>query len=448
MNRFIRKNVKMHKELRRTGGKVMKNKKTIAISLSALIVTALFAGCGAKEEEGKETQKKSRKTELTVWTRDSTVAAVKSAAEKYNAKQDKVIVNVVEQPASQMADQLSLALSSEEAPDIVSLDCTKVPYFASIGAFADITEKYETLEYKDTFSEGMLKSGQLEGKTYAVPFAPDVSVLLYNKDHYQNVGLDPQTPPATWEELIEYSQKLTTDEKYGYVYAGGDAGGHMFTFMPYVWNNGGEVLSEDGKTCELGEDNAVAALSMFNDLTNKYKVTPPSVTTYSWNEAQDAFLTGKASQVVLGSAAIYSFINGDNEDINWGACLLPKGPNGTEYASFSGGDSIGITSQCKDVDAAWDFIQYGLSEEVQVEELAKGGLLPARSDLFDNEYFNSTPEYQILKKALEVGHTPVSLKYDEMYVPILEAMQNCLNGEKTPEQAFKDAAEAINAIMK
>ena len=271
----------------------MKNKKTIAISLSALIVTALFAGCGTKKEEGKETQKKSGKTELTVWTRDSTVAAVKSAAEKYNAKQDKVIVNVVEQPASQMADQLSLALSSEEAPDIVSLDCTKVPYFASIGAFADITEKYETLEYKDTFSEGMLKSGQLEGKTYAVPFAPDVSVLLYNKDHYQNVGLDPQTPPATWEELIEYSQKLTTDEKYGYVYAGGDAGGHMFTFMPYVWNNGGEVLSEDGKTCELGEDNAVAALSMFNDLTNKYKVTPPSVTTYSWNEAQDAFLTEK-----------------------------------------------------------------------------------------------------------------------------------------------------------
>ena len=50
----------------------------------------------------------------------------------------------------------------------------------------------------------------------------------------------------------------------------------------------------------------------------------------------------------------------------------------------------------------------------------------------------------MLKEALEVGHTPVSLKYDEMYVPILEAMQTCLNGEKTPEQAFKDAAEAIN----
>lgn len=426
----------------------MKKRKIMAISLSALMAAGVFAGCGTESSESDETKTEGSKKELTVWTRDSTVAAVKSAAEKYNAKQDEVTVTVVEQPATQMSDQLSLALSSGEAPDIVSLDCTKVPYFASIGAFADITEQYENLEYKDTFSEGMIKSGQLDGKTYAVPFAPDVSVLLYNKDHYTEAGLDPETPPATWDELIEYSQKLTTGDRYGYVYAGGDAGGHMFTFMPYVWNNGGEVLSEDGKTCELGEENAVAALSMFNDLTNKYKVTPPSVTTYSWNEAQDAFLTGKASQVVLGSAAIYSFINGDNGDINWGACLLPKGPNGTEYASFSGGDSIGITSQCEDVDAAWDFIQYGLSEEVQVEELAKGGLLPARSDFFDNEYFNSTPEYQVLKEALEVGHTPVSVKYDEMYVPILEAMQKCLNGEKTPEKAFQDAAEAINEIMK
>lgn len=82
-----------------------------------------------------------------------------------------------------------------------------------------------------------------------------------------------------------------------------------------------------------------------------------------------------------------------------------------------------------------------------MDELAKGGLLPARSDFFDNEYFNSTPEYQVLKTALEVGHTPVSLKYDEMYVPVLEAMQTCLNGEKTPEQAFQDAAEVINEIM-
>lgn len=345
--------------------KTGKMKKWAALSMTSLMAVSMLAGCGGSSSgEKKDGETSSGKTEIVVWTRDSTVAAVKSAAEKYNQQNENVEVKVVEQPALQMADQLSLALSSDEAPDIVSLDCTKVPYFASIGAFADISDKYEALDYKDTFSEGMIKSGQLEGKTYALPFAADVSVLLYNKDHYQEAELDPESPPKTWDELIDVSRKLTTDDRYGYVYAGGDAGSHMFTFMPYVWNNGGEVLSEDGKTCELDSENAIAALSMFNDLTNTYKVTPASVTTYSWNEAQDAFLTGKASQIVLGSAAIYSFTSGEHEDMNWGACLLPKGPEGTEYASFSGGDSIEITSGCKDVDAAWEFIQFSLSEEV------------------------------------------------------------------------------------
>lgn len=432
-------------------------KKYTALAMASTMALSMLAGCGSGSSDtsassgtsdttGEASEDSGEKTELVVWTRDSTVAAVKSAAEKYNSQSDTVHVTVVEQVATQMADQFSLALSSGEAPDVVSLDCTKVPYFASIGAFADITDKYESLDYKDTFSDGMIKSGQLDGKMYALPFAPDVSVLLYNKDHYTEAGLDPESPPTTWDELIEYSQKLTTEDRYGYVYSGSDAGGTVFTFMPYVWNNGGEILSDDG-VCELDGENAIAALSMFNDLINTYKVTPPSVTTYSWSEAVDAFLTGKASQIVLGSAAIYSFITGEYGDMNWGACLCPMGPNGTEYASFSGGDSIGITSQCKNMDAAWDFIQYSLSADVQVDELAKGGVLPARSDLFDNEYFNSTPEYQVLKEALEVGHTPVSLRYDEMYVPIQEAMQKCLNGEKEPEQAFTEAAEAINKIM-
>lgn len=418
-------------------------KKRMAAGFLACGMGLMMAGCGAS---GDGQEKAEEKTVLTVWIRDSTIEAAKAAAEKYNAKQDKVTVNVVQQVNTEIADQFTLALSANEAPDIISLDCTKVPYFAANGAYTDISDRFEKLEYKDQFSEGMLSSGQVDGKTYALPFSPDVSVLLYNKEHYRQAGLDPEDPPTTWEELIEYSQKLTMDGRYGYVYAGGHPGAYMFTFMPYVWNNGGEFLSDDGKHCLLDEEKAIEAVDMLVDMINKYKVTPPSTITYSWGEAQDAFLTGQASQIVLGSAAVYNFVNGTS-DMDWGACLVPKGPRGESYASFSGGDSIGITSQCKNVDAAWDFIEYALSEEVQVEELAKGGCLPARKDFFDNEYFNATPQYSVLRDALEVSHTPYSLKYDEMYTPILENMQKCLNQEISSQEAVKAIVERIDAIM-
>ena len=79
--------------------------------------------------------------------------------------------------------------------------------------------------------------------------------------------------------------------------------------------------------------------------------------------------------------------------------------------------------------------------------MAKRGMLPARSDFFDNEYFDSMSEYQVLQRALEVGHAPYSLKYDEMYTPILGAMQRALDEQKTAEEAFGEAAEEINKII-
>lgn len=430
-------------------------KRRITAGLLACSMGIMMAGCGAAggtaggaaaSTAGSAPEAPAEKTTITIWSRDSTIEATKAAAEKYNARQDKVTVEVVQQVNTEIADQFTLALSAGQAPDIISLDCTKVPYFASNGAYTDISDRFEKLDYKDQFSEGMLKSGMVDGKIYALPFSPDVSVLLYNKEHYRQAGLDPENPPKTWEELLDYSKKLTRDGHYGYVYAGGHAGAYMFTFMPYVWNNGGDFLSEDGKHCLLNEKNAVEAVNMLVDMINVHKVTPPSTITYSWGEAQDAFLTGQASQIVLGSAAVYNFVNGSS-GMDWGACLIPKGPNGESYASFSGGDSIGITSQCKNVDAAWDFIEYALSDEVQVEALAKGGCLPARKDFFDNEYFNTTPQYQVLRDALDVSYTPYSLKYDEMYTPILENMQKCLNQEITAQEAVEVIAERIDAIM-
>lgn len=220
----------------------------------------------------------------------------------------------------------------------------------------------------------------------------------------------------------------------------------MFCFMPYVWNNGGNFLTDDGKECIIDSPEAMEAIQLYYDLTNTYKVTPPSAVSYSWGEAQDAFLTGMASQIVLGSAAVYNFVNG-TADMDWGATLIPKGPSGDGYASFAGGDNIGITSQCKDVDAAWDFILYSMTDDVQIERFAKGGLLPARSDQFDNEYFNVTPQYQVLKAALEVAHTPYSLRYDEMYDPLLAAMQNCLNGKASIEDTVAKIKKDIDAIV-
>lgn len=379
---------------------------------------------------------------LEVWVRNSYYDEMVEASKAFTEKTG-IQVNVTE--PSNMSDDLALALSSGDTPDVVSIDCVLAPYYASIGALKDITEEFNGLEYKDTFSGGLLDLTNYEGEQYAVPFAPDLSVLIYNKDIFEANGLDPEAPPKTWDELIEAAKACTSDDCYGYVFAAADAGGMMFTFGPYIWNNGGEFTSEDGSESLLDSPEAIGALQLITDMVYEYKVTPESITSYDWTAAADAFKAQKAAMIVLGSSAVGDIVN-DNYDFKAGCALVPSS-DGTNYASFSGGDSIAILADTDMPDEAWQFVEFCLSEEVQVGQLAASGNIPARSDLFDNEIYAGHPEYDVLRQALEVGKAPYSLKYNEMYTPWLDAVQYALNQEKTPEEAMKDAKAEIDDIL-
>ena len=414
--------------------------------MSAVLCASMAMTLGACSGKPGETSKQKDETtaeEVTIWVREQMEAPITAAVKQYNEKQDKVKVNAVVYPDDELTDQLTLALSSGNVPDIVSLDDILAPYYNSISALSDIAEEFAGLEFKDSFSQGMVELGTYDGKQYAIPFAPDVSIMFYNKAHFKEAGLNPEKGPETWSEFVDYAQKLTRDGRYGYTYNGG--GGQMFTFVPYIWSNGGDLLSEDGKTCLLDQPEAIEALQLYDDLTNKYKAAPEGVTTYSWSESQDAFLTGKVSMTVLGNSQLYTFLT-EHPDFDFGVCLIPK-KDGKEYSSFGGGDLIAIMEQSKNKEAAWDFVEYALSEEVQVELFAKNGLLPARTDLFDNEYFNKNDKYKVLEEALKVSRASWSEKYNEMNQPLVNATQSCLMGKATAEEAFKTAAEEINKIM-
>ena len=149
------------------------NRKIMANVLIATMGIACLTGCGQKSQDQTSAAQNvsqnggEEKEVLTVWVRDTTAAAAIAAAENYNKIQDKVTVNVVQQVNKEIANQFTLALSANEAPDVISLDCTKIPYYAANGAFVDISDRFDALDFKDQFSAGMVKSGQVDGKTYA-----------------------------------------------------------------------------------------------------------------------------------------------------------------------------------------------------------------------------------------------------------------------------------------
>ena len=410
----------------------MKKRWLIGVLAAAMTAGALSMSAAAAESRP-----------LEVWVRNSFYDRISDSAKAFTEKTG-IEVNVTE--PSDMSDDLALALTSGTAPDVVSIDCVLAPYYASVGALLDITDRFEAMEYKDTFSGGTLDLAKYEGKQYALPFCPDVSVLLWNKEIFKEAGLDPDTPPTTWEELIADAQACTNDDHWGYVYGAGDGGTMMFTFCPYIWSNGGDFTTEDGSASALDSPEAIAALQLIHDMIYEYHVTPETITSYGWTEAEDAFKSQKAAMISLGHTAATAIFKGEY-DFDAGVALIPAA-DGKTFSSFSGGDSIAIISSTTMPDEAWQFLEYCMSEDVQVEQLAANGDLPARSDFFDNEYFAQYADiYNVLKEALAVGKAPYSLKYNEMYTPWLDAIQFALNEEKTPEEAFKDAKAEMDDIL-
>ena len=60
-----------------------------------------------------------------------------------------------------------------------------------------------------------MEDSYVDGQIYSIPFQRSTMVLFYNKDAFKEVGLDPEKAPATWEEVVEYGQKLTNDNRFG-----------------------------------------------------------------------------------------------------------------------------------------------------------------------------------------------------------------------------------------
>jgi len=390
---------------------------------------------------------------IVVWDREAQTEQVvalfneKMKAEGSNKRAEFQLI-----PYEQQTQLFLAALSAGTAPDVISLDIVLHPYFNSIGAFLDLTDRINALPYRSALPEGMLHLGEADGRYYGIPYTVDLSCLVWNKELFREAGLDPERPPQTWDELIEYAQLLTKDfdgdgetDQYGFAIVGSSAGWQMFGFMPVVWSYGGRLLNDDGTEVLIDSPEAIEALQMWVDLIHKYEVAPKNAATWQYSDVYNAFVTERVAMMLSGNYNIITFKQ-DAPHLDFGITFIPRSAHG-QHASFSGGNLMAITSTTKEPDLAWEFVEFAMSEDVQVEIWAREGALPVRTDLFDNKYFAQEPKFAVFADILKVARAPYSTKYNELYAPMLTAMQRAMMGEISPEQAYQEAAQEMRRVL-
>jgi multiple sugar transport system substrate-binding protein len=383
---------------------------------------------------------------MTFWVR-AVNPLIQTLVDEWNATHDNQI-ELTEIPPDEFVTKFAAAIAGGEAPDIVGIDLIYTPAFAAEGQLVDITDKVEVLPFLDDLSPAHVALGTYEGSNYAVPFAAEGSFLIYNRGLFEEAGLDPDSPPTNWDEILEAARAITAlgDDTYGYYFSGSCAGCNAFTFLPLIWASGGDVLSADYSEPTLDDPMVRAALDFYRTMWEEGLI-PEGAEIDSGENFVNAFGSGKIGMAGTGAFGISTYKN-NFPDIDFGVTLLPGMDGGT--ASFGGGDVIGIPTGSPYIEEAWEFIEWLLTEEVQLDVYAANNNLPLRLSLSDNEYFEADPRLAIAASTLSVGHTPYSLVYNDLFNdpngPWLLMLQTAIfDGDV--DGAIAEAQERFTQIM-
>jgi multiple sugar transport system substrate-binding protein len=385
--------------------------------------------------------------EITFWVRASDGGFVTPVVKAWNdSHPNKVNLTVV--PNDDFVTKFGTASAAGAAPDVVAIDLIFVPAFSSAGQLADITDEAKKLPFYQSLSPSHTRLAMYQGKQYALPFSAESSMLLYNKSLFKKAGLNPDQPPKTWAELEADAKKITAlgGGVKGFYFSGACGGCNIFTMTPYVWASGGDVLSADGKTATLDNPALKGTLAMYRRMWEAGEM-PSSAKTDSGANFINTFLTGKVGMVGSGAFSI-GLLKKEHPEIDFGLAYLPGKDGG--WSSFAGGDSIAIPVSSQHKQQALEFIKWCLSEQVQIDQFAKNGSIPVRSDLASNQYSKLDGRYEIASTAMEKGHTPYSAKFNQLINdpngPWLAMIQEAVFG-KGVDSAVATAQQSFTKIL-
>jgi multiple sugar transport system substrate-binding protein len=364
------------------------------------------AAAGAIPEQGVDDG-----STITMWSRAATETRVQSQVDEYNAThQNQVELRLV--PTDEYVGVVGNAATANELPDLFSADVVFMPNWTSQGLFADLTERIDGLPGIENVGAAHIDASSWEGKKYGLPFIIDLSVWMYNKDLFTQAGLDPETPPTDLKGFADAAravQALGIDGTYG-TYFGGNCGGcNVFTWWPIIWAGGGDVMNADGTEATLNTDDAKEIYRTFGALWDEGVINPESQQEAgpTWTQP---FPAGKVG--IMPMPASLQESEGMPLD-NLGVTAI-AGVNGGE-STFVGGDSIGISKDAKNPEAAWNFITWMLGDHNQVEVVAKGGNVVARTDLADNQYSSADPRLVLFNTIAGKGKTPLAVNFNAAF---------------------------------
>lgn len=348
------------------------------------------------------------------------------------------------------------AIEAGNPPDTAVLLSTQLFTLLDLDAIDSfeelIAEDPEGQELVEDVFPAFMANSTLDGEVWSIPFQRSTPIMYYNRDAFEEAGLDPDSPPETWEELVEMGQQLTVTndagrvERYGVMIPNETFGAWLFEGL--VIQAGGILHDpDDGCTVHADDPDTREALQFLVDLGEEHGIAPEGIV--RWGTTPNDFVAGNTAMMYHSTGSL-GFVR-DNADFEFGTAFQPQGERygvptgGANFYLFSGQDP-------EQREATWTFIKWMTSPEMAARWSRDSGYVAHRESAWElpemQEYVEENPQAVTARDQLEYAEPEfATYRLQEVYDVINEAIGQAALGNVTVDEALENAQAEIDRIL-
>lgn len=366
-------------------------------------------------------------------------AVYEEAVARFEAENPGYTIELQSDPWGDWEMQYRAMFAAGNPADIFIVNNPDFPVFANSGALLNLDDFVEP-GYLDQFFPGVLEFYTWQGNTMAIPFTTDARILWWNRDVFEEAGLDPDTPPATWAELVEFANQIT--DNTGVNGFGMDLGLTEFPAQALFNASTGTVLNVAGDgtiTPNVDTPEFREYLQVLLDLQPTFQADF-AVTNH--HDVARLFAAGQFG-MIIGNTLVETDIY--DHDF-WGQGFVPRMNEAAPNGSFGGGFGIAVSANTAAPEAAVRFAQILTSAELN------SGLIsdfPASEAGIAVSDFAADPNFAVYLEVLPHARQaqPKTLFYAEIEAAIHEIVASVLIGGMDIDTAVEELGSRITNIV-
>ncbi|MEV6415716.1 sugar ABC transporter substrate-binding protein [Kribbella sp. NPDC051718] len=416
-------------------------KRHLVTILAGAAALALLAGCGGSSNgpaaDGPQTIK------VALWNY-ATTPEFKAIIDGFQQANPQIKVEPVDILADDYAEKVTTMLAGGDSTDVLTMkNVIDYARFGTRGQLLPLTDQAKAL---DPAKYSGLKSYELDGKYFALPYRQDFWVLYYNKTLLEQAGApESKLQNLTWADYATLAKSLTKGDGPAKVY-----GAYQHTWRSVVEataaaQTGGDLLGgdygflKDQYTMTLGLQRDGALLPWATARSQKV--------TYN-----TMFSTGKAALMPMGTwyaSTLLADTKSGKTKVEWGMAPLPQRTADGKVTTFGSPTAFAVNKNSKHADAAKKFVEWA-SSEAGATAVAKAGVTPSlQSQQILDTYFAlpGVPGDPVAKKAFKpdnvVLEMPVGDKSSDVDQILTEEHELIMTGQKSLDDGLAEMAKRV-----